>query len=204
MFSPAPPATFGCETDGCISSVAPQEIHQDTCRQHVFTRRHAHTCRRMCSHASIANAPRGENARTFSLSIHCARAQNTDDNCGLLRVINDILIASLPGSSPTGRPHAGRDALRHPEMLAMGSKPRNSLPDIQNLAKELIAAKCASAMQSGPAAQCCPTLLRFQTDNDRRCAWPFGSTSTTLTSFEQDCPLSPGGPRFRIGIIIGP
>ena len=75
------------------------------------------------------------------------------------------------------------------DLLAMGSKPRNSLPDIPNFAKELIAAKCASAMQSGPAAQCCPTLLRFQTDNDRRCAWPFGSTPTTLTSFEQDCPL---------------
>ena len=99
----------------------------------------------------------------FILCIHCTRAQSTDDNHGHLRVINDILIASLPGSSPTGRPHAGRDALRHPEMLAMGSKPRNSLPDIQNLAKELIAAKCASAMQSGPAAQCCPTLLRFST-----------------------------------------
>ena len=51
------------------------------------------------------------------ICIHCARAQNTDDNHGHLRVINDILIASLPGSSPTGRPHAGRDALRHPAML---------------------------------------------------------------------------------------
>ena len=60
MFSPTPPTTFGCETDGCISSVAHQGMHQDTCRQHVFTRRHIHTCRRMCSHASIANAPRGE------------------------------------------------------------------------------------------------------------------------------------------------
>ena len=39
-------------------------MHQDTCRQPVFTRRHAHTCRRMCSHASIANAPRGEQ-RTY-------------------------------------------------------------------------------------------------------------------------------------------
>jgi len=58
------------------------------------------------------------------------------------------------------------------DLLAMGSKPRNSLPDIQNLAKELIAAKCASAMQSGRAAQWSTTLLRFQTDNDRRCAWP--------------------------------
>ena len=90
-------------------------------------------------------------------------------------------IAILACSSPTGRPHAGRDALRHPEMLAMGSKPRNSLPDIQNLAKELIAAKCASAMQSGPAAQWSTTLLRFQTDNDRRCAWPFGYIDVVRT-----------------------
>ena len=169
---------------------------------------HTQACTHMQAHVrTCVNCTRTARKQThlhYFICIHCTRAQSTDDNHGHLRVINDILIASLPGSSPTGRPHAGRDALRHPEMLAMGSKPRNSLPDIQNLAKELIAAKCASAMQSGPAAQWSTTLLRFQTDNDRRCAWPFGSTSTTSTSFEQDCPLSPGGPRFRIGIIIGP
>ena len=137
---------------------------------------HTQACTHMQAHeltcVNCKRTARRKNTRTLSICIHCTRAQNTDDNHGLLRVINDILIASLPGSSPTGRPHAGRDALRHPEMLAMGNKPRNSLPDIQNLAKELIAAKCASAMQSGRAAQWSTTLLRFQTDNDRRCAWP--------------------------------
>ena len=128
---------------------------------------HTQACTHMQAHVlTCVNCKRTARRKThvhYFICIHCTRAQSTDDNHGHLRVINDIRIASLPGSSPTGRPHAGRDALRHPEMLAMGSKPRNSLPDIQNLAKELIAAKCASAMQSGPAAQRCPTSLRFST-----------------------------------------
>ena len=176
-------------THGCSAQLHPQllDVRQIGASQVLLPRKCINThAGNMCSHAGmhthagacahmrqLQTHRAGKKAHVhYFICIHCTRAQSTDDNHGHLRVINDILIASLPGSSPTGRPHAGRDALRHPEMLAMGSKPRNSLPDIQNLAKELIAAKYASAMQSGPAAQWSTTLLRFQTDNDRRCAWP--------------------------------
>ena len=75
-----------------------------------------HTHAGACAHMRQLQTHRAENKTHvhYFICIHCTRAQNTDDNHGLLRVINDILIASLPGSSPTGRPHAGRDALRYP------------------------------------------------------------------------------------------
>ena len=82
---------------------------------------HTQACTHMQAHVltcvNCKRTARRTHTRTFSICIHCTRAQNTDDNHGHLRVINDILIASLPGSSPTGRPDAGRDALRHPAML---------------------------------------------------------------------------------------
>ena len=89
------------------------------------------------------------------------------------------------------------------------------MPDIQNLAKERIAAKCASAMQSGPAAQWFTTLLRFQTDNDRHVAvahdnfdvvrtrLPTESWRASLQNRHNNRTISTGI-TSTIGILIGP
>jgi hypothetical protein len=124
-------------THGCSTQLHPQllNVRQMDASQALLPKKYIKThAGNMCSHAGMQKKNAGACAHMrqlqthraekqthvhYFICIHCTRAQSTDDNRGHLRVINDILIASLPGSSPTGRPHAGRDALRHPEMLAV-------------------------------------------------------------------------------------